>query len=361
MAIDYGNSNGCGSCNSGCIDTLGCHPDRTPDFVIRRHDTRPPFKVLVQECDGPMDIRGLVVEVNMWALGNLKKSIEADTEYFALADNVGFSQVMLDDIIVMDRARTPEYMLVTGFDEDNNLIRVQRGYRGTTPGRWKRGAKLRIFRILNGVGQTELTYEDIREVDGTVQRGVLTQANLLYEFQPEDTCLPGCYWMEFKMLKMKDITLFLPGGNWVGPIYLHDDGYQYTGDAKTESSVRLSYDSINDRYLIPSDQWTGDSHFYSGDFYTGTEQNSGSVWLDRTDKPFEADREQMEIPSEDLTLSILSCASVTPSFTPASVTSEFDPTVYGCWLGADVEWTRRLPIDGEGFLIKIADSPTKEV
>lgn len=353
MAIDYKTSSGgCGSNGSGCQDTLGCPSDRCPDFIIRRHDTRPPIKVLVEECEGPMDVRGLVVEVNMWALGKLKKAIEADVDYFALADNIGFSQVMINDIIVMDRARNPEYMLVTGFDENNNLIRVQRGYRGTTPGKWKRGSNLRIFRILNGIGQTELVYEDIREVDGTVNKNVLTQANLLYEFQPEDTCLAGCYWMEFKILKMKDLVLFLPGGNWTGPVYLHDDGFYYTGDAKTESSVKLSYDSVDDLYLISTDHWTGDYQLYSGNYYTGIELNNGSVWLDRTDKPFEVGREQTDV-------SMLS-VSVVPSFTPDSVV-EFDPSVYGCWLGADVEWARRLPVNGEGFLIKISDSPTVEL
>ena len=134
-----------GSCQSQnvCLSKDNCPSGVCPDFTIRRHDTKPPFKIFVEDCDGPMDFRGLVIEANMWAIGKLKTEIDEDDDYFRLADDIGFEQVMMGDIIVMDRVRMPERMLVTGFDETNNLIRVQRGYHGTTPAVWKKGTKMR--------------------------------------------------------------------------------------------------------------------------------------------------------------------------------------------------------------------------
>lgn len=465
MAIDY-NNNIYGCQQSHCVDKFGCG-SRCPDFIIRQHDTRPEFRVRVEDCEGPMDIRGLVIEANMWALAKLRTSISATDDYFCLADDIGFEQIMINDVIVMDRVRLPEYMLVTGFDEDDRLVRVQRGYKGTTPGKWKKGSKMRIFRVLNSQAETEIVYEDIREVDGTMRKDTITSSYLVYKWQPEDTCLPGCFWFEFKLLKMIDLVLYLPGGHWIGPVYRHDDGYYYTGTTKTESSVQLSYDSVNDRYLLPTGQWTGPYHIFSANYYTGIEHNDGSVYLDRNDRPFDADNAQQPVgisqssyvvpsrvddqpppqgrplyPSpfgggvayepgadqfgrpdfenvcadgqtgpfgepllarpydpnvpaferlpyqnpftepfyfpgdygDEETVGILQyngpygdgCSYVSswvPSFTPASAfspASTFDPTVYGCWLGEDVEWTRRMPVDGEGFLIKITGSPTAE-
>jgi len=72
-----------------CLDKFGCPDNRCPDFFIRRHDTKPPFKVAVEDCDGPMDIQGLVIEVNMWAMGKLKKTLATTDTNFVLADGVG--------------------------------------------------------------------------------------------------------------------------------------------------------------------------------------------------------------------------------------------------------------------------------
>jgi len=46
--------------------------------------------------------------------------------------------------------------------------------------------------------------------------------------------------------------------------------------------------------------------------------------------------------------------SIVPSFTSPT------PSEVGCDIGSGVEWVRRFPSDGEGFLIKIVDSPTAE-
>ena len=140
----------CPSSSNSCSNAFGCPSGVSPDFLIKRHDTKPPFKVAVEDCEGALDLSedNLVLEVNMWANARLKAAITVTDTYFALKGNVGFEQAMVGDIIVMDRVRRPEHMLVTGFDEQNCLIQVQQAYNGTTASAWKRGTALRIFRIM---------------------------------------------------------------------------------------------------------------------------------------------------------------------------------------------------------------------
>jgi hypothetical protein len=138
----------------------------------------------------------------MWANGKLKTAITSADTYFALADNIGFQQALVGDIIVVNRVRAPEQMLITGFDETLKLIQVIRGYNGTPVSDYKKGTCLKIFRVLNAVAQTELTYEDQLQVDGTVKKNVLTKSQLVYEWSANDTCVPGCFNFEFKLLKM---------------------------------------------------------------------------------------------------------------------------------------------------------------
>lgn len=254
---------GCNSQPQGCPDEYGCIPGVCPDFIIRRHDTKPPFKVKIEDCDGPMDLTGLVVEASMWAKGKLKSAITTDSTYFALADNIGFNQIMVGDIIIMDRVRLPEHMLVTAFDEENKLVQVQRAYHGTTAQNWKKGSSLRIMKFSGATAVSEMLYEDVLELNGTTTEDVLMDSFFVYEWGETDTCLPGCYYLEFKLLKM--------------------------------------------------------------------------------------------IEEED-EVGFLSTPSVTPSFTPSTL-SVAD---FSCGLGAGVEWVRRFPVEGEGFLIQITDSPTAE-
>ena len=200
------------SCNSsrsynvspGCPDKGGCPPGVCPDFIIKRHDVRPSFRVKIDDCDGPMDLTDLVLEASMWAKAKFKKAVTADAEYFGLADDIGFDQVMVGDVIIVDRARLPEKMLVTAFDEVNKLIKVTRGYHGTTPAAWKRGTPLRIIKFMGATAQTEMLYQDIIQVDGTTLTNQLTDSFFIYEWGATDTCLPGCYYLEFKLLKMTE-------------------------------------------------------------------------------------------------------------------------------------------------------------
>ncbi len=258
-----------------CPDPFGCPPNVCPDFQIKRHDTLPPFRVSVNDCNGPLDLTGAIAEASMWAKGRLKKAITATDTSFALADDIGFFQANVGDVIVIERIRNPEQLLVTGFDEDLKLIQVQRGYNGTVAGKYVKGQRLKIFRVLNGVAETHTALEDIPQLDGSVLKDVVTDSLLVYNWLPQDTCLPGCFWLEFKLLKMFD-----PPG---------------------------SLDALPD--IIPLKHC----------------------------------------------VSTVSTISVLPSTVPS-----FVPTVSGCEIGMGVDWVRRFPVEGEGFLIQILDSPTAE-
>lgn len=188
-----------------CADKFGCYPNMPVDFCLKRHDVKPPFKVIVEDCDGPMDLTGLVLEVNMWAKAKFKKDLAITDTQFQVADNIGFEQVMVGDIIVVTgRVRAPEQMLVTGFDETNSFIKVTRGYHGTPVAAFKKGTAIKIFRVLNAPGITEMDLEDVQQIDGTVKTDQITESRLVHEWAARDTCLPGCYFLEFKLLKMSD-------------------------------------------------------------------------------------------------------------------------------------------------------------
>jgi hypothetical protein len=354
MAINYNLNYGtCGTrSTTDCADKFGCPTNRSPDFIIKRHDTQPPFKVAISDCNGPMDFSGLVVEVNMWCLAKLKDAIDETIEYFRLADDIGFQQIMIGDIILMDQVRMPEKMLVIGFDQNNKLVRVQRGYHGTNPQKYKNGSALRIFKIINGQANSEMVFEDSVNVEGVTQKDVLQESYLLYDWQPEDTCMPGCYYLEFKVIKMIDVVWFLPGGSWLGDIYQSTDGFFYTGLANSDSTVKLSYDQILGKYLLPSTPWSGEIHLYLDDnYYTGSSHDNGSVVLDKTGKP---SANNVSYDSNGI-LSINSI-SIIPSFT----SEELTPADYGCVLTEGVEWIRRFPISDEGYLVRIDFSPTTE-
>lgn len=191
----------------GCVSQDGCPPGVCPYFQIRRFDTRPELRLDITTCEGvPTDLTGLVCEASMWAKGRLKKKLLAADTTFALADGVGFNQVAVGDVIVTARARSPEQMLVTGFDEDLKLVEVQRGYNGSAITDHPKGTALKMFRVLNAVAGTEMVKEDIPQVDGTIQDGVLTRSTLVYEWAAADTELAGCYWFEFKLLSLVDNT-----------------------------------------------------------------------------------------------------------------------------------------------------------
>jgi hypothetical protein len=205
MSCSVCTANSCVSCLPAygtCPDKFGCYPNMPADFTIKRHDTKPPFKVIVEDCDGPLDLTGLVLEVSMWASAKLKKDIGTTDTSIQFADNIGFEQCAVGDIIVMQRVRAPEQMLIVDFDEVKSIVYVQRGYHGTPISSFKKGTLLRIFRVLNAPGSTEMDLEDVQQVDGSVIKDQITESRLVHEWTPTDTCLPGCYLLEFKLIKM---------------------------------------------------------------------------------------------------------------------------------------------------------------
>lgn len=201
MDVKIGTS--CGSSGENCQDLLGCPSDRSFDFCIKRHDTKPEFRINLEDCEGPIQEEdGIVLEVNMWSKGKLKKTLEIEDDYFSLADNIGFYQVMVDDIIIVDQIRSPEQMKVVGIDESNKIIFVQRGYNETIVQQHLKGTSLRIFRAKDSPAQIEYVYEDVLQTDGTTINQ-LVNTFLVCPWTPEMTCLPGCYWLEFKLIKMQ--------------------------------------------------------------------------------------------------------------------------------------------------------------
>lgn len=269
------------SCRKSCMDKFGCPPGQCPDFVIRRHDTKPDLRILVEDCDGPLDLRdeNLILEVNMWANASFQKDVKYLDTYFRLSDDVGFEQIMIGDVIVVSRVRSVEKMLVIGFDETNKLVEVQRGYDSSMPSDWKKGTKIRMFRILNGTAAIESQTEDIEQLDGSTLTDQLIATYFVYQWQPNDTCMPGCFWLEFKLLQMTP-------------------------------------DDIGGLSLVSEDD---------------------------------------QITYQSLTGGCSSCGSNASSVTPS-----FISVADNCDIGAGVEWVRRFPTSGEGFLIKIEDSPNTE-
>jgi hypothetical protein len=196
---------GCSSQSTGCTDSSGCPSDRAADFCIKRNDTTPPFKIAVEDCDGVVDLTGnFILEVNIWIKTKLKKSItNSDTEIY-FADNIGFNQVVENNVIVMDRARNPEKMLITGFDEENYKITVTRGFDGTEAQAWPKGSSLRVFRAMDAEGEIESVFEDVTQEDGTVLKDQLANTFLTFNWLENTTSLSGCFWLEFKLSELSE-------------------------------------------------------------------------------------------------------------------------------------------------------------
>jgi hypothetical protein len=142
--------------------------------------------------------------------------------------------------------------------------------------------------------------------------------------------------------------------------YQDDAGFFWTGSAFSDAQVQLSYDAVNDLYLLSDKAWPGEFHLYSGSYYTGTEHGDGSVPLNRTDVP-SATTVAYDSGGGSTSLMMLA-ASVTPSFTSETYADpDLWPQYFGCMMGEGVEWERRFPVCIEGFLVKIANSPTADV
>lgn len=140
----------------------------------------------------------------MWMRGKMARAMAADDTVLHLAGNIGYNQIAVGDMLLVDRPRSAEQMLVVGFDESAMTVTIERGYNETTPAAYKRGTAFRGFRTLNAVGSTEMVRQDIVRVDGTTDEQVLTESSIIYEWSQSDTAMPGCFLLELKIIKLDD-------------------------------------------------------------------------------------------------------------------------------------------------------------
>jgi hypothetical protein len=229
---------------------------------------------------------------------------------------------MIDDIIIMDRIRSPEQMLVTGFDEDNKLIYVQRGYNGTVASVWKKGSSMKIFKFINAPASIEPNREDVAKPDGTTEN-VLTDTFLVYEWDVNNTCLPGCYWFEFKVFEMTDGH---SGHSGHSGHHHHHDEYMDGWNAGWHQGMEIGENE------------SLDTNFQAWELGKLREYEKWS------EEAREQHHEHHHHHDEDIVL-------------VPNVISYISTDVYRCSpLG--VKWVRRFPVEGS-FLIQITDSPTE--
>jgi len=214
---------GCGSTSEGCEGNGSCPVP--PDFCIKRNDTRPSFRVAMSDCDGPVDLteEGIVVEASMWFDARLKSSIGSSSLSLKFADDIGFGSVKVGDVIVATHVRTPERMLVVSIDESTHEISVTRGYESTDSRPWDKGVHLKVFRFRDEPAAVESVIETVDSIDGSSSEE-LTDTLLVFEWTPDKTSMPGCYWFEFKVLKLAPA----PGSGdleWVKRVPLTPEGY----------------------------------------------------------------------------------------------------------------------------------------
>jgi hypothetical protein len=191
---------------SSCPDQYGCPSGTCPDFLIRRYDTKPDYRVLMEDCDGPMDLTNLVLESTMWAKAKLKSNILSSDTSLSLADNIGFNQIMVGDVLILERTRGSEKVLVTSFNEDQKTVNIQRAHDGTTAQGWTRGNPIKIVKFINKPIKIEMVYEDVLEIDGTTNENVLQESYFVHEWGSPETDLPGCYYLEFKLMTQTTVA-----------------------------------------------------------------------------------------------------------------------------------------------------------
>lgn len=181
-----------------------CHgiPAGCADFTIKRHDTRPIFKVDITDCDEPIDLTDLIIEASLWCNAKLKTSITTISTTISFADNIGFEQINTDTIIQIGAGRAFERMLIQSIDEESKTVTVIRGQLDTQIYNWKKGAIIKLLRFLNNSAVGEIVYDNVEQMDGSIIEHQLIRSTLTYEWKPGDTCMTGKYFLELKILKM---------------------------------------------------------------------------------------------------------------------------------------------------------------
>lgn len=180
-----------------------CPEGISPILCLKRHDTRPSLKVSIEDCEGGLDLSDgdFALHVNMWFNTKLKHDIDDNQLEISFADNIGFYQVAENDLILIDHPRTPEYLLVKGFNETEKTIQVERSQNETFSGSWKKGSFLKVFRVFKEDAEVEQVYEDIIKEDGS-NNNELTDTIFVFNWTVNSTMLPGCFWIEYALSKV---------------------------------------------------------------------------------------------------------------------------------------------------------------
>lgn len=195
--INYNNYNS--STQVCCDGTISA----CSDFKTKQYSTYPPLKIQVFDCDdAPYDMKDLVIEASMWSTAKLKFDINSSDDLIQFADNIGYNTVGTNSILHLSTGRDFERMAISGFDDVNKIIQVERSVCSTYARSWKKGTPIKILRFFNKPAEAELVYDDEEQLDGTIIENKLVKSFLVYNWNPEDVCLPGKYFFEFKVLKM---------------------------------------------------------------------------------------------------------------------------------------------------------------
>lgn len=194
---------GCGNNQQSNCSSSNC--TGPADFCIKRHDTKPDLKILMEDCDGVVDLTddSLVLEASMWSSAKIKVALDVDDTTISFADNIGFDQISVGDIIIMDQIRNPEHMLITAINESLKNFTVQRSYNGTVAQAWRKGSSLKFFKFMDSPASIESVFGDVMNTDGTTTNQLL-ETYLVYNWSEESTSLPGCYFLEFKLMKISE-------------------------------------------------------------------------------------------------------------------------------------------------------------
>ena len=91
--------------------------------------------------------------------------------------------------------------MIKYIDEVSKTIEIERAQNSTISQDWPKGTSLKVFRLLNQPSQIESVFDDVTDFEGTTTNQ-LVETFLVFNWDPIDTSLPGCYWFEFKLMKM---------------------------------------------------------------------------------------------------------------------------------------------------------------
>jgi hypothetical protein len=382
---------GVNPCNGGSVPQ--------PDFTIKQHDTRPSFKAEITDCDAPIDLAELVIEASMWANAKLKCNISADETKIQFADNIGFQQLNYDTIIQVGEGRLFERMLIDQINDVDSTVTVFRGQMDTGSYPWKKGTPVKLMRFLNNPARGELVYGNIDQPDGTIINDVLVTSLLMYDWLPQDTCMAGVFYFEFKILKLGSVptpcsgsltvvpapivgnralpplngmpTFMPPGGGaqtactsggpvdysiYVPPVR------PYVSCDRCISAEQYFKENVSGNIVpsptVPPQYWPAN---YSPPLPGGyvTEQVAQPVYMPHSVPiPNVQNTGMVQTPyGNGLTPDYYSCCN---GCWPPPWNPPVSQINYHCGMGPDVEWVRRFPTNKPGFVIEIYPSPTAE-